>query len=180
MRELYCKESSQSKKNQKNTDKSSVEEDEVFSQYIPNNLKDLKSQDLAKYNAKNKKLEREVMFLFEEFNEGKISLQQDAVVRERKKLTREIKSTIPSEKVSNEEDPLEVLEKYITEDKPKLDKAIKDFNVSVNSLSGRKRMKESKPEKSLHRRLGEEMDEELEKILKGELAIQSYNGLNKS
>ncbi|CAI2383947.1 unnamed protein product [Moneuplotes crassus] len=169
MRELYCKESSQEKKMKDLKD--GVEEE--ISQYVPKDLSSLKNSNVGQFNMKTRKVEREVMFLFEEFDENKISLQQDKVIRERAKLRKEIRSTSGDPQNASGE-PFEVIEKYLTEDKPKLDKAIVGFKVA-NSDFIRKKPKQEKTESQLLKdRIEEDMDEELEQILNGDLVFQTY------
>ena len=174
-RELYTKHSKVDKLEEKDQnmqqekEKEQKEEENEDLEPITSELKSLKAQCPNKYLSKCVSLEREVMFLFKEFDDENAFLQQDAKLRDNRKILADLQN-------AQKENPTDssLYEKFYTEDQPELMKSVKNMTEKAKSSSGKKSKLDNDAENPI---FVEDMDEELALILKGELKIKSYKGI---
>ena len=159
-KELYVKEFKKSENNK---------EDESFTDYGVVKLQELKKENVNEFTSKSKQIEREVQFLFEEFDEDNWNLEQDSRIRERNKVLKELSveqanSTIPSEQSFSND--------YLLQWRPQLSNQVESIKKSYFTT------KKSKPK--YNNSALEEVDEDLIKILKGDFQVQSLAFLPKA
>ena len=137
--------------------------DEEFTDYGATKLQELKKQNPSEYFSKSKQIEREVQFLFEEFDEENWSLEQDKRIRERNKILAEL-----SEENITQSEPSEssFSKEYLLKCRPQLSNQIE--SIKMNYFSTRRAKPKSETAEF------EDVDEDLIKIMKGDFQVQSF------
>ena len=162
LKELYVKQASNSEKESNDND---VESTSTLYDNSISDLCKLKESDPGEYQAQIKWLEREVNFLFEEFDDDHQILQQDSKLLKRHKTIMELQSSkAPSINSSSKL----FWEEYIQNSSSSILKRLEPL---------KRKETEAKCKKEKHI-FFEDMDEELEQIMDGELKFQSYVGLD--
>ena len=149
--------------------KDNAAEDSDFDDYGNFTVEKLKKENADLYMQEVRKIEREVVFLFEQFEEEQ-SYQRDTIVREANKRYKEIDSKCKVKKDMPEPDEKEfgVFENYVYKDRPELMDIMEKTKYVKSKIV-------PPPCNKQHGLLEElEFDTEMARILKGEFSNTDY------